>query len=151
MSSRFLVQVLADGMRCRRVTPDETQRCLNSCRIALVGILCICVRFVGFVIGCGWCGFQSICIHVYPLSKYAYQVLSASSHRDSPDMWRIITSLLRQNDVATSFWRNNDVIITSCVRWGRMLLYTPGSCRFIVWQFLEVFLCCHIYLQNNNT
>ena len=30
----------------------------------------------------------------------------------------IITSLLRQNDVATSFWRNNDVIITSSVRWG---------------------------------
>ena len=29
----------------------------------------------------------------------------------------IITSLLRQNDVATSFWRNNDVIFTSCVRW----------------------------------
>ena len=26
-----------------------------------------------------------------------------------------ITSLLRQNDVATSFWRNNGVIITSCV------------------------------------
>ena len=25
-----------------------------------------------------------------------------------------ITSLLRQNDVATSFWRNNDVIITAC-------------------------------------
>ena len=29
----------------------------------------------------------------------------------------IITSLLRRNDVATSFRRNNDVIIASCVRW----------------------------------
>ena len=29
----------------------------------------------------------------------------------------MITSSLRQNDVATSFWRNNDVIITSGVRW----------------------------------
>ena len=28
----------------------------------------------------------------------------------------MITSLLRQNDVAT-FWRDNDVIITSCARW----------------------------------
>ena len=28
-----------------------------------------------------------------------------------------ITSLLRQNDVAVSFWRNNDVIITSCIGW----------------------------------
>ena len=28
----------------------------------------------------------------------------------------IITVLLRQNDVATSFWRNNDIIIASCVR-----------------------------------
>ena len=30
----------------------------------------------------------------------------------------IITTLLRQNDVTTSFWRNNDVIITSCVDWS---------------------------------
>ena len=29
----------------------------------------------------------------------------------------IITSSLRQNDVATSFWRNNDVIIILCVCW----------------------------------
>ena len=29
----------------------------------------------------------------------------------------ITMSLLRQNDVATSFWRNNDVIIASCARW----------------------------------
>ena len=29
----------------------------------------------------------------------------------------ITSSLLRQNDVATSFWRNNDVIITSRVPW----------------------------------
>ena len=29
----------------------------------------------------------------------------------------IITSLLSQNDVATSFWRNDNVIITSCVHW----------------------------------
>ena len=32
----------------------------------------------------------------------------------------MITTLLRQNDVATSFWRNNDVIIASHVRWGAM-------------------------------
>ena len=30
----------------------------------------------------------------------------------------IITPLLRQNDVATSFWRNNNVVIASCARWG---------------------------------
>ena len=28
-----------------------------------------------------------------------------------------MTSLLRQNDFATSFWRNNGVIITSYARW----------------------------------
>ena len=27
-------------------------------------------------------------------------------------------SLLRQNDVATSFWRNNSVIIASCADWA---------------------------------
>ena len=31
--------------------------------------------------------------------------------------WRKITSLSRQNDIVTSFWRNNDVIIASRVRW----------------------------------
>ena len=34
----------------------------------------------------------------------------------------IITSLWRQNDAPTSFWRHNDVILSSCVRWGTMLL-----------------------------
>ena len=29
----------------------------------------------------------------------------------------MLTSLFRQKDAATSFWRNNDVNITSCVRW----------------------------------
>ena len=31
----------------------------------------------------------------------------------------MLTPLLRQNDVAMSFWRNNDVIIMSCVCWER--------------------------------
>ena len=30
----------------------------------------------------------------------------------------IITLSLRQNDITTSFWRNNDAIITWCVHWG---------------------------------
>ena len=29
-----------------------------------------------------------------------------------------MTSLLRQNDVVKPFWRNNDVIIPSCVHWA---------------------------------
>ena len=29
----------------------------------------------------------------------------------------MVTSFLCQNNVATSFWRNNDVIIVLCVRW----------------------------------
>ena len=36
----------------------------------------------------------------------------------------MITLLLRQNDVATPFWRNNDVIITSHARW-----VVPGDTR----------------------
>ena len=47
----------------------------------------------------------------------------------------IITSLLRQNDVATSFWSDNDVIFTSCDRWGVFMIpncLTGGStgCRY---------------------
>ena len=33
----------------------------------------------------------------------------------------IITSQLRQNDVTTSFWRNNNVIIAPRVRWNCMM------------------------------
>ena len=35
------------------------------------------------------------------------------SYRTHDEM---ITSLLHQNDIGTLFWRNNDVIITSCLR-----------------------------------
>ena len=42
-----------------------------------------------------------------------------------PSHWThgvMITLLLRWNDVAMLFWRNNDVIIACCVRWD-------GSCK----------------------
>ena len=55
--------------------------------------------------------------------------MRATKHRQSNDKLLITnlsqqahnattTSLLRQNDVTTWFWRNNDVIITLCARWG---------------------------------
>ena len=39
----------------------------------------------------------------------------------------MITSLLRQNDIATTFWINYDVIITSCVRWEDLCSTIPDS------------------------
>ena len=48
----------------------------------------------------------------------------------------ITTSLLRQNDVATSFWRHNDVIITSCVRWDTDLLHVCIS--FVPYEFEDL-------------
>ena len=52
----------------------------------------------------------------------------------------IITSFLRQNDVTTSLWPNNDVIITLCVHWvaGVVLLRWAGlfvSGKIIMWNF----------------
>ena len=35
----------------------------------------------------------------------------------------ILMSLIRRNDVATSSWRTNDVIITSCFRWVYVLFF----------------------------
>ena len=35
----------------------------------------------------------------------------------------IITPLLCQNDIETSFWRNNGAIIAPCVRWGCVTLW----------------------------
>ena len=58
----------------------------------------------------------------------------------------ITTSLLRQNDVATPFWRNNDVIITPCVRWDSL----PIRARYGV-SFLssKSDLCSMHYLMHN--
>ena len=40
----------------------------------------------------------------------------------------INTSLLRQNDAVTSFWRNNDVFIALCVRWDEFNSLAPVRC-----------------------
>ena len=47
----------------------------------------------------------------------------------------ITTSILRQNDVATSFWRNKDVIIAVCVRWIARAIYVVS----VVFQIGHVF------------
>ena len=51
--------------------------------------------------------------------KHHYKAGNSLEYEVPPpaDMWRMITSLLRQNDVAASFWRKNVIICTSCVRW----------------------------------
>ena len=45
------------------------------------------------------------------LVRYAGVIITSQWAHD------VITSLSRQNDVATLFWRNNDVIIAPCARW----------------------------------
>ena len=50
----------------------------------------------------------------------------------------MIMSALRQNDVVTSFWRNSDVIITSCVRWVRVDFFKEIS-KGIFYHFLTFF------------
>ena len=42
----------------------------------------------------------------------------------------IISSLIRQNDVVTSFWHNDDVIITVCVRWARVFILNGPKSLF---------------------
>ena len=47
----------------------------------------------------------------------------------------IITSLWRQNDVATSFRRHNDVIIASCVRWHALQTDIVKSRSRDIWSY----------------
>ena len=50
----------------------------------------------------------------------------------------IIMLLLRHN-VATSIWRNNDVIITLCVRWVVFFKLAPGlSMHSCIWSFFKI-------------
>ena len=69
----------------------------------------------------------------------------------NPSYWPyhvIITSLLRQNHVAISFWRNDDVIISKCINWDRAarLVQLPGRVWFsachkaIIWTNAGLFL-----------
>ena len=44
----------------------------------------------------------------------------------------IMMSLLHQNDVATSFWRNNDVVISSCVRWEPTCFPLFGDVYYVI-------------------
>ena len=61
------------------------------------------------------CGQTSL--HKTLVSNTNLHTCTGAYHRSQRTRGAIIASLLRQNDVMTSFWRNNDVIITSCVRW----------------------------------
>ena len=49
----------------------------------------------------------------------------------------MITSLLCQNDVATSFWRNDDVIIALCVHWDAGMKMTFFVAKQIKWRLLN--------------
>ena len=55
----------------------------------------------------------------------------------------ITTSLLRQNDIATSFWRDNYIIITSFARWvdGKLetvCIFLGIYCVHVLWDTLYV-------------
>ena len=58
-------------------------------------------------------------------SRIAY--LATYAHRSQLIYGAIKTLSLRQNDVATSFWRNNDVVIASCAHWGCAVLCIGGT------------------------
>ena len=73
-----------------------------SCSILSLSFICL---------GCLNC----CCLLCHLLSALSCLELQDSAFQRAHDA--MITSLLRQNDVATSFCRNNDVIIVSCARW----------------------------------
>ena len=63
----------------------------------------------------------------------------------------ITTSSLRQNDVATSFWRNNDVVIASCAyvhcrKWA--VLNMEGPMYTVGWIYCSVCLSMYNHVQN---
>ena len=49
----------------------------------------------------------------------------------------IITSFLHEKDVTTSFWRNNDVIITLCARWICVIIdrYNMQGCKHVMMMY----------------
>ena len=84
-----------------------------------------------------------------------------SLHEPSQQTRVAIMSLLRQKDVVTSFWHDNDIIITSCVcwdggAWGTHRWYfksnKPVNCQLIIITctfFLEWMKSCSISSGNS--
>ena len=67
----------------------------------------------------------------------------------------MITSLLRWNDVATSFWRNNDVIVASHFRGflffrHRAMCWSPVRCSSTTKVFLSWVLCYIVCIACNS-
>ena len=72
-------------------------------------------------------------------------VMISISFRWTPDV--MITSLSRQNDVATLFWPNNDFIIASGVRQAYKIRYSYG---FFVQRFVGWFSFVYCWIGMND-
>ena len=72
------------------------------------------------------------CISFY-YSVFQFAIQTFIFHRRSrihpKDTWRKNSGIITSNDVATSFWRNNDVIISSSVRCAQSVLAVRGVAR----------------------
>ena len=75
----------------------------------------------------------------------------------------ISTSVKRQNDVATSYWRNDDVIIASCARWvtkfittrchpqnDNRILLTKDTYTLALWAIYRMSSCFSSILEKMN-
>ena len=80
-----------------------------------------------------WVWYRYVCRDVFNFRVIFVKLLTHRIHD------AIIASLLRQNDVATSFWRNNDVIVASRVRW--VMFRCCGDYKICTHQWLDNWLC----------
>ena len=89
---------------------------------------------------CIWNPFQKEFINSLrnesPISHWLKSVAKSQRTHD------VIITPLGQNDVATSFWRNNDVITASCACWGqtaRTELASASANRLacLLWNYLK--------------
>ena len=71
------------------------------------------------LMGLGW-GYPIDCVDSVIVSIFL------SLHEPSQQTRVAIMSLLRQKDVVTSFWHDNDIIITSCVCWVQWIPLLAG-------------------------
>ena len=80
-------------------------------------------------------GFCSMCKCTVMLLVVSCRRANGPNIFSQPAYGGMITSLWRQNDIATSFWRDIDVIITTRVGWVLLVL-----CFFLSSYFFPIFL-----------
>ena len=110
------------------VTPLSGLRCWHwKPRVIMMSTLpSLVVMQVVIMITCGTESDNKVRI----MTTFGFRWMHFSYHSNPADTWRSNIVIVTSKDIATSFWRYNDVFITSCVHWEAISLLNSAFSTF---------------------